>query len=414
MGLDRHDAQPSSCRICASPVVEIVDFGSQPVSNGFLRPEDAGSESYFRLAAGVCEGCAMVQLLEEVPRDTMFHEGYPYRSSESSVMVKHFEQFARRLMETELTGADDLVVDIGSNDGILLAPMAEAGVRHLGVDASQGAVAASREKGVRARVDFFDEDTAQDIARAEGPARVIFSANTFSHIAYLDSVMAGIDTLLADDGVFVFEDRYLGDIIANTAFDQIYDEHFYLFGVHSVSAMVRRYGFELVDAERIAVHGGAVRYWVARPGARRPTAGLAELVAEESERGLVDPSSLTGFGQQVEKVCADFVGLLDRLREEGRSVAGYGATSKSATIINYCGLGPSYIRYISDTTKEKQGRLTPGGHIPVAPRECFSDPYPEYAVLFAWNHADEILAKEKEFRENGGRWIVYVPEVRVI
>ncbi|HEY9373550.1 class I SAM-dependent methyltransferase [Streptomyces sp.] len=403
--------EKTECRICGGAVEEFFDFGRQPVSDSFVTPETAGREFYFRLAAGICADCTMVQLIEEVPREQMFHEDYPYRSSQSAVMHRHFEEYAQRLLATELAGEDPFIVEIGSNDGTMLKTVQKAGVRHLGVDPSAQVADFARAEGVRALTAFFQDSTAREIAVADGPADVIFSANTYSHIAYMDSVFSGVDALLADDGVLVIEDRYLGDIMGQNAFDQIYDEHFYLFSVSSVRAMARTFGFELVDAEPLTVHGGSMRYTIARPGRRTPSPAVAEHLQREQERGLASPETFRRFAANVRSGCGELMELLTSLREQGRTVVGYGATAKSATIINYAGIGPELVPFIVDSTPAKQGRLTPGSHIPVRSPEEFSAPYPDYALLFAWNHAEEIMAKEKGFREAGGKWILYVPDV---
>jgi methylation protein EvaC len=411
-----HEALPTSrtCRICGGTVSEFFDFGRQPVSNAFVKPGEVDSEVFHRLAVGICSSCTMVQLSNELPRETMFHEDYPYRSSESMVMRRHFSELARLMLREELTGADPFVVEIGCNDGIMLDTIRQAGVRHLGVDPSGGVAKVAAAKGIDVRIDFFEESSAKEIRAAHGPADLIFSANTFSHIAYVDSIFRGIDALLGDNGLFVFEDRYLGDIVENNYFDQIYDEHFYLFSLHSVKAMVERFGFELVDAQRLSVHGGAVRYSVARPGARKPGAALAQLLARERVLGLTDHARLRRFADNIDRTRTELVALLADLRAKGHRVVGYGATSKSATVLNYCGIGPDLIEAVCDSTPEKQGKLTPGTHIPVIEPSRFSADYVDYALLFAWNHAAEILGKEREFTAQGGRWIFYVPEVRIL
>ncbi len=356
----------------------------------------------------------MVQLVEEVPRDRMFHQEYPYHSSGSAVMSKHFAKTAHYFLETELTGADPFIVEIGCNDGIMLKTIREAGVRHLGVEPSGGVAELARSEGVRVRTDFFEESSASKIRAAEGPADVIYAANTICHIPYIESIFRGVDALLSAAGVFVFEDPYLGDIVERTAFDQIYDEHFFFFTVRSVGAMAQRFGFELVDVERLAVHGGEVRYTIARAGSRTPSAATAELLAEEQARGLAERTTFDHFADAVGQVRDDLIALLRRLRDEGSRVVAYGATAKSATVANYCGIGPDLVPFVCDTTLVKQGRLTPGSHLPVRPVTAFADPYPDYALLFAWNHAEEIMAKEQQFRDAGGRWILYVPEVKII
>ncbi|OSC71056.1 SAM-dependent methyltransferase [Streptomyces sp. 4F] len=404
----------SDCRVCAGPLTEFLDLGTQPNSDAFPRPDETDGEFFFRLAVGRCGSCTMVQLMEEVPRERMFHRDYPYHSSGSSVMREHFENTARLLLATEATGPDPFVVEIGCNDGVMLATVGAAGVRHLGVDPSQGVADEARAKGVRVRTAFFEESTALGIAADEGRADVVYAANTLCHIPYLDSVFRGLDALLQPDGVFVFEDPYLGEIVERTSFDQIYDEHFYFFTARSVRSLARRHGFELVDVARLPVHGGEVRYTLARRGTRVPTPAVTELLAEEESRALADPATLERFAADVRRTREELVALLTELRGQGRRVVAYGATAKSATVANYCGIGPDLVSAVYDTTPAKQGRLTPGSHIPVHPSEAFGDPYPDYALLFAWNHAEEIMAKEREFRAGGGRWILYTPAVRVL
>ncbi|MGW4058127.1 methyltransferase domain-containing protein [Amycolatopsis sp. NPDC004747] len=403
----------SQCRICDGTVHEFFDFGRQPLSDAFVDPARPGEEFFFRLATGICESCSMVQLMAEVPRDKMFHEDYPYLSSGSTFMREHFGKLAERFRTTELTGADPFVVELGCNDGVMLKALADAGIRHLGVEPSGGVAKLAAAKGINVRNAFFEESTAEDIVATEGRADVIYAANTLCHIPYMASILRGVATLLAPHGVFVFEDPYFADIVERTSFDQIYDEHFFFFTVRSVQAMAEHHGLELVDAERLPVHGGEVRYTLALPGARTPAPAVARLRAEEEARELADFETLRRFGDRVRQNCADLVGLLEKLRDEGKRVVGYGATAKSATVLNHCGIGPDLLAFVSDTSPTKQGRLTPGSHIPVRPPSEFADPYPDYALLLAWNHAEEITAKEQQFREAGGKWIHYVPEVHI-
>jgi methylation protein EvaC len=366
------------------------------------------------LAVGRCESCTMVQLMEDIPRDRMFNQDYPYQASQSTFIREHFERYAKRLLDDELSEPDAFMLEIGCNDGVMLGAIAKAGVRHLGVEPSRGVAEKAVAAGVRVWHDFFEESTAAAIAKVEGPADVIYSANTVSHISYIDSVFRGVDRLLAEDGIFVIEDRYLGDIIDGNYFDQIYDEHRYIFSVRSVQELAARFGFELVDLERFAVHGGTIRYFIARSGARPASPDVARMITAERARGLTEPATLQRFAANVQRSCDDLVALLRDLAAKGQTVKGYGATSKSATVLNYCGIGPELLPCVCDFTPEKAGRLTPGMHIPVVPASTFGQPFPDYALLFAWNHAEEIMAKEREFRESGGRWILYVPEVHLV
>lgn len=403
-----------TCRLCGGSVYEFFDFGSQPLSDAFPLPHEAHDEFRYRLAVGACEECRMVQLVEEVPRERMFHADYPYRSSWSAVMREHFRSTAHRLLDTVPAGREPFIVEIGSNDGTMLRTIAERGVAHLGVEPSAGVARMAEERGVRVLVAFFEETLAKRIRDADGPADVVYAANTICHIPYLDSVFRGVAELLTPAGVFVFEDPYLGDVLARNSFDQVYDEHFYLFSATSVQATARRFGFDLVDVERLPVHGGEVRYTLARAGSRPVGPAVAELVAEERARGLTDRPGLDKWADAVRHNCRELVSLLRDLRARGKRVVGYGATAKSATVTNFAGIGPDLVPFVCDITPAKQGRLMPGSHIPVRPVEAFADPYPDYALLFAWNHAEEIIARERAFRDAGGRWILYVPDVHVV
>lgn len=402
-----------SCRVCGGDVEAAIDLGRQPMANGFLLPEEAASEHFFRLAVGMCAGCRTAQLIEQVPQEQRYHASYRYQASGSAGHRAHFEADARRFLATELTGPNPFLVEIGCNDGVMLATIAAAGVRHLGVEPSTNVAEVARRRGVRVLGDFFDAAVGAGIRAADGPADVIFGANTICHIAHVESLFDGVDVLLGERGVFVFEEPYLGTIVSGAAFDQIYDEHVFYFTAHSVQRIAARFGFELVNAEHIDMHGGSIRYTVARPGRRPIAAGVGRILAEERAAGLAEPATLTAFGATVAGIRDDLVALLRRLKAQGHRVAGYGAPGKSTTVTNLCGIGTDLVPYICDSTPEKQGRLLPGTHIPVLPPEEFARRRPDVALLFAWNHAAEIKANEREFSRSGGRWIHYVPWVRI-
>ncbi|WP_033438618.1 class I SAM-dependent methyltransferase [Saccharothrix sp. NRRL B-16314] len=397
----------TACRVCAGPLRELADFGRQPLAQAFVRPEDLATEFFYRLVVGRCADCALVQLMHEIPPDKMVHEGYPYHPTNSTVMHKHFQDTAARWLETTLTGPDPFVVEIGCNDGVVLHTLGEAGVRHLAVDPSG-------ITGVQVHEAFFNAVSAAEIRAEHGPADIVYAANTVCAQPDVASIFAGLEVLLAPHGLFVFEDPYLGEVLARTGFDQIYDEHFYYFTAQSVQAMANRFGMRLVDVERIPVHGGQIRYSVARRDSRLPAPAVDELLAGEESAGFADDTTFARFVSKVDATRDALLNLLTDLRGKGHSIVGYGATAKSATTANYFGIGPDLVPFVCDSTPSKQGTLTPGMHIPVRPPAEFADPYPDYALLFAWNHADEIMAKEKAFRDAGGKWILYVPEVRIV
>jgi methylation protein EvaC len=404
----------TNCLICEGVLEPFLSFGSMPIANGFLTPTEFDQEFFFDLGVAFCSACAMVQLTELVDRNRMFHESYAFYSSTSVRMSEHFRKFASWTMGGFLTAADPLVVELGSNDGIMLRHFASAGVRHLGVEPSENVATVAREHGIATRVAFFDEALAEEILEEQGPADAILGANVFCHIPYLHSVFKGVCRLLKPDGVLIFEDPYLGDILEKTSYDQIYDEHAFYFSLKSVSALAHQHDLEVIDASPQEVHGGSMRYVIARRGRRRASTSVRARLRWEGSMGLDRIESLHRFSERVERSAKALLDLVREARSRDRRVVGYGATSKSTTVINYCGLTPDDIEFISDTTPLKQGKFSPGAHIPVRPHAAFVTDYPDYALLFAWNHSGEIMAKEEGFRRRGGRWIVYVPEVEAL
>ena len=503
------------CCICRTPIQPFISFGRMPIANGFLTPDEFASEYFYSLGAGVCPKCHMVQLTELVEREKMFHDHYAFFSSSSARMAEHFQRFAEEVCATHLrtnckmgrvtscgqrpdehgahgvprptssnsSKADPFVVEIGSNDGVMLQHFARAGIRHVGIEPSANVAGVARSQGVETICDFFDESLARRIVSEHGQADVVLAANVMCHMADLNSVVAGIKLLLKPRGVLIFEDPYLGDIIEQTAYDQIYDEHVFYFSVTALDYLFAQHAMEIVDVSPQPVHGGSMRYTVAHRGAmdgrlvgglapaeqrtddrgRRAEAsaeggaqsagiGTADIrprlagslapplgahgfrpggcspegvsrpafgaVAAQREReralGLDQPATFERFRRNVEKSRADLMALLRQLKADGKRVVGYAATSKSTTVTNYCGITPGLVEFISDTTPLKQGKFSPGAHIPIRPAAEFSLRYPDYALLFAWNHAGEIMAKEAKFTAAGGKWITYVPGVLVL
>ena len=404
----------SVCLVTGKPLRPFFSFGRMPIANGFLTPDQFKEEYFFELAVGFNPESRMVQLIHRVEEKKMFHENYAFFSSTSAFMERHFARFSDFILENYLKDCrDPLVVEIGSNDGILLKNFSQKKIRHLGIEPSANVAEKARERGVRTRSEFFNEALAEKILAESGPADAFLGANVMCHIPYIHSVFEGVRRLLAPRGVFVFEDPYLGDILQKVSYDQIYDEHVFYFSVASIDYLAARHGLELIDVLPQDVHGGSMRYVLSPHGSRPVSASVARQKEIEKETGLDDPAVYRKLGENIEKSKSVLMNLLGDLRRQGKRIAGYGATSKSATVTNFCGITPDRVEYICDTTPIKQGKYSPGAHIPVRPYEAFAENYPDYALLFAWNHAAEIMAKEKKFTERGGRFILYVPEVKV-
>lgn len=401
--------------MCDAGIHPFMTFGPMPIANGFLKKEDVSGEYFFEMEVAFCEQCGTFQLVEQPDAKRMFHENYAFFSSLSRHMQIHFEEFAGLVKGRVLAGRQDpFVVELGSNDGIMLRHFKSAGIRHLGIEPSNNVADVARAQGINTLSEFFNLNLAERIVEEHGHADAVICANVMCHIPDINGVAAGMARLLKPDGVLMFEDPYLGDMIAKTSYDQIYDEHVFIFSATCIANAFGRHGLELIDVMPQPTHGGSMRYVLAPKGSHPISPNVSALLAKENELGLHQANTYDQFKRSCENSRSELVSLLNRIKKEGKRVVGYGATSKSTTVLNYCGIGPDLIEFISDTTPIKQGKLTPGSHIPVKPYESFSSNPPEYALLFAWNHLNEIFAKEKDFRANGGKWITFVPNVGII
>ena len=403
----------SDCLVCASDMSPFISFGKMPVANGFLMPEEYKEEFFFDLQVGLCPSCSMVQLTELVAPDQLFHENYAYFASTSASMTAHFARFAQDVTQRLEGVQDPFVIEIGSNDGIMLQNFSRASVRHLGVEPSENVAAEARRQGIDTKSCFFNEATAGDLLAEHGPANAILGANAVSHIPDINSLLAGVSKLLAVGGIFMFEEPYLGEVIAKTAYDQFYDEHVFYFCLTSLSNALARHGLVIIDASAQETHGGSMRYVIAREGERPVSATVLELQKHEESLGLGQLATFMALKDRIDTSSQKLVALLENLKSEGKRVVGYGATSKSTTVTNYAQIGQDLVEFISDTTPTKQGKFTPGMHIPVKPYQDFKASYPDYALLLAWNHGEEIIANEQDFLRQGGRFITFVPRVEI-
>ena len=390
-----------------------MTFGKMPIANGFLSKDQFAKEYFFEMQVASCAKCGLFQLIDQPDKEMMFHGNYAFFSGTSSAMQKHFAGYADMVKTEYLRDKDPFVVEIGSNDGILMINFAQSGIRHLGVEPSANVAEVARKRGVQTLNKFFNRETAEEIVAGQGKADAFMAANVMCHIPFFHSVIEGIDTLLKEKGVVVFEEPYLGDVLAKTSYDQIYDEHVFLFSLTSITYVFGVHGFELIDVQPQETHGGSMRYILARKGMRPVSAKVGQFLKAEKEAGLDKPETYLKFKAACEKSKRDLTGLLSDLKSKGKRVVGYAATSKSTTVLNYCGIGPDLLEFISDTTPIKQGKFSPGMHIPVLSREVFASKYPDYALLLGWNHAKEIMANEQAFKQGGGKWVSFVPTVGI-
>lgn len=401
------------CRICSHIINPFMSFGQMPIANGFLTKNDFDNEYYFEMNTAFCEKCFTVQLENQPDPKKMFHENYAFFSRQSKKMRDHFKKYANWVFENYLSNKKDpFVVEIGSNDGILLENFSNRNIRHLGIEPSANVAAEAKKYGINTEVKFFNTNTSQYILEKFGNADVILAANVMCHIPDLKNIGEAAYKLLNEKGVLIFEDPYLGDMIEKTSYDQIYDEHVYIFSALSIKNIFGISGFELIDLIPQSTHGGSMRYILAKKNQYAPNKNVHEIILNEKKIGLNLNQTYKKFAKKCEKSKIDLVNLLIKEKKLKKRVVAYGATSKSTTILNYCKIGPDLIEYISDTTPIKQDKFSPGMHIPVRDYKNFLENPPDTTILFAWNHAEEIMEKEKNYIKNGGKWIVHVPEVK--
>ncbi len=403
-----------TCRLTGGPLDMVLDLGRQPLGNGFLSSPDT-PEYFYDLRCGFNKESKLFQLIEQPAPELMFHDNYAFFSGTSQRMTQHFKEFAEELLGKDyLSNEDPFIVELGSNDGILLRHFSMRGIPHLGVEPSGDVADVAEQAGVQVVREFFDRSLAARIRSDHGAADVIVAANVMCHIPALEELAGGIASLLKDDGVLVFEDPYLGDVIRQTSYDQIYDEHVFLFSGLSVQAIFATVGMELIDLQPQLTHGGSMRYTLAKVGKRRPTQAVDQILADELALGLDRLETFNAFALRVANSASAFRVALEDAHELGKSVAAYGATSKSTTIYNYAGIGPELISRIYDNTPGKIGKFSPGVHIPIVDELRFSQNFPDVAFLAAWNHQREIVERYQEYSDIGGQWLTHVPTVHFI
>jgi SAM-dependent methyltransferase len=403
------------CILCRSDRVDaFLNLGDTALANQFLRQDEIEScESKYPLRVGFCRSCGHVQLMEFVPPLAMF-ENYLYVSAASDTLKNHLWDLSDDLVRRYRPGSTDLVIDIGCNDGTLLQGFKRHGVRTLGVDPAQNLAELSAGDGIERYIGLFTAATAEVIVSKWGQASLVTATNTFPHIQDLDDFIQGMRTVLKPGGIFVIEMHYLLDLIEQVAFDTIYHEHVSYWALGPMKQLFERKGLSIVDAERVPLHHGQLRVHVQRQGEGAIQPGVAELLAAEKAAGLDRFQTYERFAERARKIKRDLHETLAAFVQNGRRVAGYGAPAKGNTLLGFLAIGPELLPYIVDRSPLKQGLYTPGTHIPVvAPERLLAD-QPDYVLLLAWNFAEEIIEQQAEYLKRGGRFMVPVPEVRVL
>jgi SAM-dependent methyltransferase len=366
-----------------------------PLANALLSASQLGAvERRFPLDLVFCPDCALVQITETVAPETLFSE-YLYRSSFSDTMLAHAKALVERMIHERGLGVRSRVIEVASNDGYLLQYYKAHGVPVLGIEPAANI-----------------GDLGERLAREGRLADVVHAHNVFAHVPDPGDFLAGLRHVLSHDGVAVIEAPYVRDLISNNEFDTIYHEHFSYYSLTAVDRLTRRHGLTVLDVEHLPIHGGSLRYLVGRVGT--VDSRVRSLLEEEGSWGVDDVAFYKGFANRVWKLRDELSSLLLRLKAEGCRIAAYGASAKGSTLLNAFGIGAELIEFVVDRSPTKQGRYTPGTHLRVQAPEALLRERPDYVLLLTWNFADEILEQQREYRDAGGRFIVPIPELRIV
>ena len=386
---------------------EFLNLGKQPIANGFLTEEEFDSEFFYDLRVGLDRETNLVTHMDYVKPELMFNDTYAYRGSMSRTMRDHFSRFSSHVKKS--LPKNPIVLEIGSNDGVFLRNWEQQST--YAVEPCSNFAEETNNMGYRTYNKFWTKELAETILDELGYIDLVFAANCMCHIPDLDQTFSAVETVLSDDGFFIFEDPSLANMINLNSYDQIYDEHPHIFSVIALKNILERNGLSIVRVDNTDVHGGSNRIWVKKSKVANPDSSVENNISYEKILGLDRACTFDRFYENVEDSKSDLLLLVSRCVEHGKKVISYGATSKSTTVFNYCGLGPELIQYITDTTPEKQNKFSPGVHIPIVnPKENFNNSV-DYAFLGAWNFVDEIKSNESEYT---GKFITHVPIVRVV
>ena len=405
----------TECRYCGSrDLTRFLSLGEQPPSNSFISPEQVESEESYPLDVYFCQSCYLAQLLDVVPAETIFDD-YVYLSSSSKALKNHYAGLAEYITERFGLNTDDIVVDIGCNDGILLHGYQLPGLNRIGVEPSK-VVEIVRESGLKVVNEFFSPETARHIVDVHGAAKVITATNVFAHVDNIGNFVEGVQLLLDNSGVFIIEAPYLIDMIDQILFDTIYHEHLCYLSLTPIIPFLARYNLEVFDVERVnfGASGPAIRVFVQKkPGMQNASDSVESMLEQESQWRIGKIDRYMGYAGKVESIRSEVLGIINGLKKTNVQIGGYGAPAKGNTLLNYFNITTEQVGYIAETNELKQGLLAPGSHIPIVSEELFLERMPEYALLLSWNYLDFFLEKS-EYIQNGGRFIVPMPDPRII
>ena len=393
-----------NCKITGKKIDPFMSFGRMPIANGFLNKDKFNKEFFFEMEVGFSNDLSLFQLNDHPKPTMMFNQNYPFFTGSSEQMKLHFKNYANWIKDYFSKPIKN-IIEIGSNDGTFLKNFNSSNCNTLGFEPSKNVADKALKDGINTINKFFNKDSVTNQIKFLNNTDLICAANVICHIPDLKDLIQSINLMLNKDGLFVFEEPYLGSMFDKISYDQIYDEHIFIFSVTSVKKIFKLFDMELIDVFPQATHGGSMRYVVGRKKVHTVSNNVSVYLEKEKLKNLDNISSCNRFKNKCELSKIKTRENLLKFKENNYKIAGYAATSKSTTILNYCNIDNKLIDYICDTTPEKIGKFSPGTHIPIVNMEHFKKFTPDIAYLFAWNHKDEIFKKEKNFK---GRWFSHV------
>lgn len=410
------------CRFCFKEnLKEIIDFGNVPLAGGFI-PKGSGEKEFNRerlypLKIQFCPDCYLVQVNTIVPTEVLYKD-YFYFSSSIGTLVNHFKAYAEELASIYSDRKKRLVVEIGCNDGVFLKPLAKLGFKVAGVDPAANVVKPLLKEGLNIIIDGFNPQTAHKIMKRQGQADVIVSSNSFAHIDNMHEVMKGITTLLKPDGQLIFEVHYFGILMAELQYDMMYHDHMSYYTLIALQNFLAQFEMEIFDLRPIPIHAGSRRFYVQyhKTGGRKIEKRVRDLRKLEIKNGLDQVETYRTFYRSIDKTRKDLMRLLNKLKKQGKTIVGYGASGRGTQLMSFCGITQEQLSCVLDDAPNKQGAFTPGNHLPITSSQIMHDPdkRPDFALLFAWSFAEEVKKRNLDYLENGGAFIVPLPEVKII
>ncbi len=394
------------CKITNSKITPFMSFGRMPIANGFLRKNKFKKEFFFDMKVGFCKKISLFQLMKHPRPKQMFNSNYPFFTGSSKGMILHFKNYANWIKSKFGKNIKNLI-EIGSNDGTFLSNFKNTNINLLGIEPSSNVARIAQKRGIKTINKFFNFNNVKKLNKLKHSVDVICAANVICHIPDIKDLIKGIDFLLSKKGVFIFEEPYLGSMYEKISYDQIYDEHIYIFSVHSIKKIFKIFGFDLIDVIPQKTHGGSMRYIIGRKNENQMSNRIKKYLVLEKNKDIDNIKGCLRFKKNCEISKKKLVKKINSLKSQGKKIAGYAATSKSTTVLNFCKIGNKHIDYICDTTKEKINKYSPGMHIPIKSMKYYYNNLPDVSYLFAWNHKKEIFKKENKINKYM-KWISHV------